>query len=440
MQIMDVLASAQGGRLYDNIAEVYGLEPAEVEAVSANVVPFFAQAIERNTLSRGGLADIVGALGDGHHRLYLEDPRFIGSEVMVRDGNAILGHMLGSVDRSRAVADRVSAVSGVGADWVRKLLPILAALLMGALSKQSSGGLGDILRRLPGGDAGGGGGFPQGGDLGDILRRLPGFPGSGGGGGGYGRGDDSDGGQGGGGGGGGGGQGGGMGDIFRRIPGLPGSRDGGGSEVPGLPGSGGSIPGIPDAPRREATQPRVPSGGGAGGSWGGGTQGGGNQGGGADNPFNLPGGLGDILNKIPGMGQNGGQGGGRSGGQGDREQSAGRGNPMPSDRSPRAPQPFPDQGGGLGGSPLPIPGERIPNMNGPRDNPYGDLSDIIRKGQLPDGANIPGGSLGSVVRDILGGMLGFKGRGLFGWILQLLIYRWGWGLLKRILGRMLLGR
>lgn len=401
MQITDILAKAQGGELYDNIAEVYGLEPAEVEAVAGNVLPFLASAIERNTLSRGGLADIVGALGDGHHQMYLEDPRFIGSQVMVSDGNNILGHILGSVDRSRAVADKVAATSGVGADWVRKLLPILAALVMGALSKGSSGGLGDIIRKLPGGADNPG--VPSGGDLGDILRRMgiPGLPGS--------DGPVAGGGRRGGGGGwgdGGGSGGGGVGDIFKRVPGLPGSRDG---------SAGGSVPGFPDQPAEPQARPTaspaprrpVPD----------------DDGRDGDNPFDgLPGGLGDILKRLPGM-------------QPDRQPS-----PQSTGRRAEAPQPFPDQGGGSIGdqSPLPIPGSRIPGGNdgsGPRDNPYGDLRDIIRKGQMPNGANVPGGgSLGGVVRDILGGLLGFQGRGLFGWIIQLLIYRWGWGILKRILG------
>lgn len=407
MQIFDVLARAQDGRLFDNIAQVYGLDPSEVEAVANNVLPFFAKAIERNTLSRGGLADIVGALGDGHHQLYLEDPRFIGSQVMVADGNNILGHILGSVDRSRAVADKVAAASGVGSDWVKQLLPILAALLMSVLSKQSSGGLGDILKRLPGGAGGGGGSpFPQGGDLGDILRRLPGFPGGGGQGQGGGAQGGDDGGW---------SSGGGdrrsadPGDIFRRIPGLPGSRDG------DAQGGGGSIPGFPDQPaQRPAQQSPRPAA---------------NDDRESDNPFNLPGGLGDILKKI--------------GGQQDDPASRPT-QPAPAGRTAqRAPEPFPDQGPLGGGSPLPIPGNRIPGVNdgsAPRDNPYGDLSDIIRKGKLPEGANLPSGSPGGIVRDILGGLLGFQGRGLMGWIIQLIIYRWGWGILKRILGGMFRGR
>lgn len=108
--------------------------------------------------------------------------------------------------------------------------------------------------------------------------------------------------------------------------------------------------------------------------------------------------------------------------------------PIPGGSGERAGYPLP-QGGGAGsgmpqgGNPLPLP------MPGGGNNPYGDLSDIIRRGGGPDS-----GGLGSIVRNVLGGLLGFSGRGIMGWIVRLLLVRFGWGLLKRMLGKMLTGR
>ena len=60
-----------------------------------------------------------------------------------------------------------------------------------------------------------------------------------------------------------------------------------------------------------------------------------------------------------------------------------------------------------------------------------DLPDIIRRG----GQTVDGGSLGSLIRNVLGGLLGFQSKGFMGWVLRLIVMRWGWGLLKNILGR-----
>jgi hypothetical protein len=101
---------------------------------------------------------------------------------------------------------------------------------------------------------------------------------------------------------------------------------------------------------------------------------------------------------------------------------------------------------------LPLPGER-PRLQ--RDsNPYGDLSDVIRRGgtklprsqtpRVPDGGGLelpPGdGNIETVIRDFLGGILGFQNKGVVGWIIRLIIVRWGWGFIQSILRRLLLGR
>ena len=88
------------------------------------------------------------------------------------------------------------------------------------------------------------------------------------------------------------------------------------------------------------------------------------------------------------------------------------------------------QGGGTG-LPMPSPGQ----APGQGNNPYGDLSDILRRGAKIEGAPSKG-----IVRSALGGLLGFGGGGIISWFVRLIVMRWGWGLLKRFLGRALTGR
>ena len=67
MQLYEILAGAQNGRAIENLARACGVPTDRMEAAVKVVARSFAQNIERNTLSRGGLADFVAALGDGHH-------------------------------------------------------------------------------------------------------------------------------------------------------------------------------------------------------------------------------------------------------------------------------------------------------------------------------------------------------------------------------------
>lgn len=313
MQIFDTLVRAQGGALIANVAKSYGLDDKQAAAAFSAILPSLAAGIERNTLNRGGIADLVAAIGDGRHVQYLDRPELIGTEAMVADGNDILGHILGSRDASRAVADRAAAASGIGSGLLRQLLPVIAALLMGALSRHASGGLGDILKRLPTG--------------GDGRPQLP---------------DSGD-----------------LGEILKRIPGLPRSRDAGGAN---------------SAPER--------------------------------GDRDIAGGLGDILGKL--------------------------GEPAGSPASAPRPMPRPASSG-PGDSPLPLP-DKIPGINAPIErgpNPLDDLSDVVRRGA--PSISPSAGPLGNVIRDMLGGLLGFKNNGVLSWIVSFILYRWGGAILRRVL-------
>lgn len=80
------------------------------------------------------------------------------------EGNKILGHIFGSKDVSRNVAAAASKDTGIDAGLIKKALPLLASLAMGAMNKKSSAG------RDLGSSAQGGGLGP----LGDLIGMAGG--------------------------------------------------------------------------------------------------------------------------------------------------------------------------------------------------------------------------------------------------------------------------
>ena len=103
-----------------------------------------------------GLEDLVGALGRGNHRQYLDDPASLGQAGAVVEGNGILGHLFGSKEVSREVASRAAQSSGVDSGILKQMLPLLASAAMGAMAKQ---GFGNDASRLAGGQDSGIGGL-----------------------------------------------------------------------------------------------------------------------------------------------------------------------------------------------------------------------------------------------------------------------------------------
>jgi hypothetical protein len=186
MNILETILAAQGGNGVRQMADRVGLDQGQAQSAIEALLPMLAGAVSRNAQQPGGLEGLLGALSDGHHQRYIDDPATLEDESTIQDGNAILGHLFGDREVSRQAAARASAQTGIGADVLRKMLPMLAAMLMGGLSKGASqggmfgspsAGQDGLGGALGGGGMGGGGmggalGGGMGGGLGQVLGGL----------------------------------------------------------------------------------------------------------------------------------------------------------------------------------------------------------------------------------------------------------------------------
>ena len=170
MNLLSTILEAQGGGLVNEVAKNLNLNPQQAQGAIQHMLPALTRGIQRN-VQQGGLEGLVGALQSGNHQRYLNDPSLLGQAASVTDGNKILGHILGSKDVSRNVAGHAAQQTGLDPSILRKMLPMLATVAMGALSKGTNGGglLGAAMGGLGGGGAqrGGGGGL-----LGGLLKGV----------------------------------------------------------------------------------------------------------------------------------------------------------------------------------------------------------------------------------------------------------------------------
>jgi hypothetical protein len=169
MQMHDAVRYMQGGAAASDLAVAFDVTPAAAEVVMRVVGRELTWHLEKNTISCAGLADLVEALGSGHHVKYLDGRDVFRDQAACADGNAILGHILGSKERSRAVAARAARQAGLEQEVVRSMLPGLAAVIMGRLAGRANGSLGEVLGVVP--PLGRWGRGEPHADLADILRR-----------------------------------------------------------------------------------------------------------------------------------------------------------------------------------------------------------------------------------------------------------------------------
>lgn len=119
----------------DEISTGFGLSEEQTLEAMAAVIPAFSEGLKRQTSTPRGTAQFIEALSSGRHADYAEDPSTAISQDGVEDGNAILGHLFGNRDVSRAVASNAAGSTGIDEGLFKSLLPVLASMVMGSLFK-----------------------------------------------------------------------------------------------------------------------------------------------------------------------------------------------------------------------------------------------------------------------------------------------------------------
>ena len=165
MNIRDLLAATGG---YGSIANELGLSQAEVtrgaEALLPAVLGGFKRQAQSQTFGAQDFGGLLERLGGGG----LLDNVLDAAPTDVNRGNDVLGQIFGTRDVSRSVAQHAASKSGLSAQTLKKMLPMLAMLVTGYLSKRQNGFAGAAPQN---GGFGGMTGSPQsaGGGLGALL-------------------------------------------------------------------------------------------------------------------------------------------------------------------------------------------------------------------------------------------------------------------------------
>jgi hypothetical protein len=138
LPIFDMLTKAQNGNAIDMMAEQFGLSAKQTQDALDALSPAFSTGLKRNASDPMGIAGFMQALASGNHAKYFEDMQHAFQPQGLNEGNGILGHLFGSKDVSRAVAEQAAQATGIGQDVLKQMLPVIASTLMGAMYKQTT--------------------------------------------------------------------------------------------------------------------------------------------------------------------------------------------------------------------------------------------------------------------------------------------------------------
>jgi hypothetical protein len=172
INLFDMLAQAQGGSAIGNLGKQFGLEGPMAEMAVKALLPAISSGMKRNVASPEGMSGMLNALQKGNHQQYIDDASQFARPEARNEGNAILGHLLGSKQVSREVASRAAQQTGISGSILKQMLPMVANMAMGSLSKQTAQpGMMDMITGALGNAGGKSGG---GGMLGGLLSAAMG--------------------------------------------------------------------------------------------------------------------------------------------------------------------------------------------------------------------------------------------------------------------------
>jgi hypothetical protein len=163
--LYDILSDAQRGDAFTELGNEFGLTPQQTQAAVAALLPAISVGIKRATETPEGLGNLLALMGSQPdlHAMY-DDPQAAFTQQGRTAGNQVLSAMFGSPDASRAVTDQAQQLSGVTSSILKKLLPILAGMIISGLMRSRAGEARPSAPKTPAADQGGG--------LGDILRQI----------------------------------------------------------------------------------------------------------------------------------------------------------------------------------------------------------------------------------------------------------------------------
>jgi hypothetical protein len=173
MQITDILNQTGG---LQSIARELGISESQAASGAAALAPAILGGFQNQAQNQPGgvegLGGLLGQLGGGG----LLDNVVHPQPTDVSPGNQLLGHIFGSKDVSRNVAQSAASQTGLEPSVLKKMLPMLTMLLAGYMARQAGQRANAGAADAGGASAGGG----LGGGLGSILGGLLGGSGLGG--------------------------------------------------------------------------------------------------------------------------------------------------------------------------------------------------------------------------------------------------------------------
>lgn len=140
MDLLQSVLNAGGGAAVSQLAQKFGLNEDQVTAGIGSLLPAIAGGVQDKMTTPGGLEGLLSTLASGQHAKYADDPDAVNHPDAAAEGTGVLNDLLGGAEVHQQVAQQAAQQTGISPDTLQQMLPMVASLAMGAMSKHVSSG------------------------------------------------------------------------------------------------------------------------------------------------------------------------------------------------------------------------------------------------------------------------------------------------------------
>lgn len=138
--LADILSQAQNNPGFDTFARQFGMAPDQVKAAMDALLPAFSVGLNRAAQSPADLANLFGLYAaQPNVAKMFENPAGAASAMMAA-GQEAMSRIFGSNELAQAIAAQAAAMTGMGQEMMKQVMPMMAALLMGGLMQGAMNG------------------------------------------------------------------------------------------------------------------------------------------------------------------------------------------------------------------------------------------------------------------------------------------------------------
>jgi hypothetical protein len=135
--VFEMMQASHGNPGLDGLARQFGLSQEQATRAAAALLPAVFLGLQRSAADPNAFAKLMNGFNSGPFAAFFNDPSQPVPRQAQTQGELMLGQIFGSTELTRAVAEQAATWSGVGAQVIQQIMPIMAAAAVGSLSRFS---------------------------------------------------------------------------------------------------------------------------------------------------------------------------------------------------------------------------------------------------------------------------------------------------------------